>query len=224
VTGRRSAGRHEVAVGLGAYGAYLLARGLVWNDAGRARALRNARSIVDIERRLRIDIERRVQEVALRWPRAVDVLNAGYAVGNVGLAVGWLIRLYARRDPAFLAERRAAVFAFCGALPVFAAFPTAPPRMLDGFVDTLAARGLELDHPLLVRFYNPIAAFPSHHVAFACVTGAALARRARRPLARAAWRSYPAAVTLVVIATANHFVVDAAAGAALGAVARRAVR
>jgi hypothetical protein len=221
---RPISGRREIAIGLGAYGAYLLVRGLVWNDAGRARALRNARHIAALERRLHIDVERRVQELALRWPRAVDVLNAGYALGNVGLAVGWLIRLFARRDPAFLAERRAALIAFCGALPVFAAFPTAPPRMLDGFVDTLAARGLELDHPLLVRFYNPIAAFPSHHVAFALVTGAALAHRASGRFARTTWRAYPAAVTVVVIATANHFVLDAAAGAALGAVARRAAR
>jgi PAP2 superfamily len=220
----RMTGRREIAIGLGAYAAYLAVRALAWNDAGRARAVRNAERVVSAEQRLGVHVEPRVQSAALRWPRVVDALNAGYAAGNVALSVGWLMRLYARRDPAFAAERRAAVVAFLGALPVFALFPTAPPRMLDAFVDTMAVRGYALDHPFIVRFYNPLAALPSHHVAFAVVTGAAMARRTRRPLGRVAWWSYPAAVALVVVATANHFVVDVAAGAALGAAARRLAR
>jgi hypothetical protein len=214
----------EVAVGLGAYALYLGVRRLVWNDAGRARARRNAERLVALERRLRIDVEPRVQRIAARWPQLVHVLNAGYAAGNVGLTVGWLLRLFRRRDPAFHTERRAAVVAFGGALPLFAAMPTAPPRTLDGFVDTMAAGGLPLDHPLLVRCYNPIAAMPSHHLAFAVVTGTGLAARARGPVRRWALLAYPGAVAVVVVATANHFVVDVVAGAALGALARRLAR
>jgi hypothetical protein len=213
-------GRREIAIGLGAYAAYLAVRALVWNDRGRARALRNAERISELERRSHLDVERRVQATALRWPRLVHVLNAGYAAGNVMLSVGWLLLLFARRDAAFARERRAAVVAFTAALPVFALVPTAPPRRLEGFVDTM--RGL--DHPLLVRCYNPIAAMPSHHVAFAVVTGFGLAGRSRSRLGRAAWSSYPAAVTLVVIATANHFVLDAIGGVAIGTVARRVTR
>ena len=58
-------------------------------------------------------------------------------------------------------------------------FPTAPPRVLDGFVDTLSeVSGLDLEHPLLIRLYNPVAAMPTGlHVAFAVVTGAAMAAR-----------------------------------------------
>jgi hypothetical protein len=224
VAHREISGHREVVFGLAAYASYMVVRQFVWNDAGRARAVRNASRVAAIEHRLRIDVEHRVQGLAMRRPGLVDALNAGYALGNVGLTVGSLVRLFLRRDPTFLAERRAALFAFAGALPFFALLPTAPPRTLDGFVDTLAARGLALDHPRLVTLYNPIAAFPSHHVAFAVVTGSALASRARGPIRRAAWRSYPAAVTLVVIATANHFLVDTVAGAVLGFAARRAAR
>lgn len=213
-------GRREIALGLGTYAGYLVVRRFVWTDDGRDRAARNARRVAAIERRLHIDVERRAQSLALRRPGLIDALNACYAAGNVGLTVGWLLRLYCRGDLAYRAERRAALVAFGGALPFFAFLPTAPPRTLDGFVDTMAARGVALDHPLLVRFYNPIAAVPSQHVAFAVVTGLGLAHRARGPLRCLAWRSYPAVVALVVIATANHFVVDVAAGAALGAVAR----
>lgn len=224
VRGGTGAGWREAAGALAAYGAYLLVRRHVWNDAGRARATRNAQLVVELEQRAGLHVEPRLQRAALRVPRLVDVLNAGYAAGNVALSVGWLLRLHRRRDPAFTGERRAALVAFLGALPVFAAFPTAPPRTLEGFVDTMAQRGLSLDHPFLVRFYNPIAAMPSHHVAFAVVTGMGLARRARGPRRRAAWRSYPGVVAVVVMATGNHFVADVAAGAALGALARRFAR
>jgi hypothetical protein len=218
------AGRREVAIGLGSYAAYLLVRKLVWNDSGRRRAAANARRLVTFEQRCRVDVEPVVQRVALRWPLAVHALNVGYAAGNVALNVGWLMLLYHRRDPAFTRERCAAVISFAGALPCFAAFPTAPPRTLDGFVDTLAGTKLSLDHPLLVRFYNPIAAMPSHHVAFAWVTGLGLAARATRRRGKLAWYAYPGLVGLTVIATANHFVADVAGGAALGALARRLAR
>jgi hypothetical protein len=216
--------RREIAIGLGAYGSYLVVRKLVWNDRGRERAAANARRIVEVERALRIDVEPDVQRALLRVPGLVHGLNAGYAAGNVALSVGWLLRLYFKRDSAFVTERRAAVLAFVAALPFFAVFPTAPPRTLEGFVDTLGGEGTGLDHPLLVRLYNPIAAMPSHHVGFAMVTGIGLARRATSRGSRIGWTAYPALVAVVVIATANHFVVDVIGGAVVGAVARRVAR
>jgi membrane-associated phospholipid phosphatase len=110
------------------------------------------------------------------------------------------------------------LLAYLGAQPVFLAFPTAPPRSLPGGVDTLSAVSrLDLEHPLLLRLYNPIAALPSLHCAFAAITGASLAERGAGPLALA----YPPAVAFVVVATGNHYVLDTVAGAALGLAARR---
>jgi hypothetical protein len=217
-------GRSEAAIGFGAYAAYLVVRRAVWNDRGRERAAANASRIVDIERALGVDVEVDVQRALLRVPGLVHGLNAGYAAGNVALSVGWLLRLYFRGDPDFTTERRALLIAFGAALPFFVLFPTAPPRTLEGFVDTLGGNGSGLDHPRLVRLYNPIAAMPSHHVAFAVVTGFGLARRARTRAARAGWKAYPGAVAVVVIATANHFVADVIGGAVVGAAARRIVR
>jgi hypothetical protein len=216
--------RREVTIGLGSYAAYLLVRRMVWNPAGRRRATVNAERVVELERAIGVDTEHAVQQATLRFPVVVRALNAGYAACNVTLSVGWLILLFRRRDPAFHHERRAALIAFAGALPFFAAFPTAPPRMLDGFVDTMAGTKLALDHPALIRLYNPIAAMPSHHVAFACVTGVGLAARATRRTTKLGWYAYPVVVALTVISTANHFVADVAGGAALGAAARRLAR
>jgi hypothetical protein len=49
-----------------------------------------------------------------------------------------------------------------------------------------------------------------------------MASRTERPAAKAAAYAYPGLVSLVVAGTGNHYTLDALAGAALGAAARRA--
>jgi membrane-associated phospholipid phosphatase len=218
--GRLSVGR-EVVIGLGTYAAYLAARALVVSPDGRRRARRNAERIVRLERRLGIALEPALQRAALRRPRMLHLAGAGYAVFNVGFTLGMLAALFRARDPGYRRFRRAAVLAHAGALPVFVLAPTAPPRTLDGFVDTLASvSGVDLEHPFLVRFYNPIAALPSQHLSFAVVTAGLLAERSRSPGRRLAARAYPPLVALVVVTTGNHFVLDVVAGAGLGALAK----
>jgi membrane-associated phospholipid phosphatase len=221
---KRFSPAREVLIGLGLYACYLAVRHRVLTHEGRERARANAERIVRVERAAGVDIEPTVQRVVRGAPRLVAILNAGYAVANIGLSAGWLFRLFRARDEVFHRERRAAALAFAGALPVFLLHPTAPPRTLDGFVDLLAEQGIDIEHPILVRFYNPIAAMPSHHAAFAVVTGLGLAARRRTPLGRLVARSYPPAVALVVLGTGNHYLLDVAAGAALGAAARRLTR
>jgi PAP2 superfamily len=216
--------RRELALGLGVYALYLAIGRLVLRRNGRARARRNAERIVALERRLGLHLEPPVQRALLRCPRLVHGLNLGYGLFNVTLTVGWLLLLFRRRDDGFHRFRRACLLAHVGAQPVFLLLPTEPPRALDGFVDTLSeVSGLDLEHPFLVRFYNPVAAMPSLHVAFAVVTGAEIASRSDSALVRSAARAYPPLVATVVAGTGNHYVLDAVAGAALGVVARRLV-
>lgn len=218
----RSSVRRELSIGLLVYAVYLLVRKLVLDRHGRARAVRNAERVVVLEERLGLHVEPAVQRFLLRFPRTLQVLNVGYGVFNVGLTVGWLVLLHRRGDPGYGRLRRACVLAHLGAQPVFFLLPTAPPRALDGFVDTLAdLSGIDLEHPFLVRFYNPVAAMPSLHLAFAVVTAGAMAERASSPVAKAAAYAYPPLVAVVVAGTGNHYVLDAVAGAALGAGARR---
>jgi membrane-associated phospholipid phosphatase len=215
--------RREVLIALGTYVAYLAVGRHVLKHCGRERGRQNAERLVELEKRLGVHFEQRVQEVALRFPRAMHGASVGYAVANVTLSAGWLIRAFRRRDDDYHRERRAAVIGYLGALPVFLLLPTAPPRTLDGYVDTIAASGVDIEHPFLLLFYNPVAAMPSLHCAFAVITGSALAAR-RRGLRRLAWRAYAPAVALVVVATGNHYTLDVAAGYLLGAVARWVAR
>jgi hypothetical protein len=214
--------RREVTLGLFVYAVYLLVGRFVLRGDGRTRARRNAERIVALQRTLRLDVEPALQRAVLRFPRVVHGLNVGYAAFNVTLSVGWLVVLFRRRDPEYHRLRRACLVAHLGAQPFFLLFPVEPPRALDGFVDTLSeVSGFDLEHPLLVRLYNPVAAMPSLHVAFAVLTGAAMAERARTGMSKTAAYTYAPLVALVVAATGNHYVSDAVGGAALGVVARR---
>jgi hypothetical protein len=214
--------RREVTLGLVVYALYLLVRKLVLDRGGRERARRNAVRVVALARRLRLDLEPALQRALLRFPGLVLGLNVGYALFNVSLTVGWLILLFRRGDEGYRSLRRACLLAHVGAQPVFLLFPTAPPRVLDGFVDTLAEISrFDLEHRLLVRLYNPVAAMPSLHVAFAVVTASTMAARTESAGGKAVAYAYPGVVSLVVAGTGNHYTLDAFAGAALGAAATR---
>src|SRR5919197_3276165 len=209
--------RREVAIGLGVYAAYLLVRRLVVNDEGRRLAARNAERIVALERRLGVHVEPELQAWLLPRRRLVGGLNVAYVTLNVGLTVGWLVRLFRRRDPEFHRLRRAAVLATFGAQPAFLFFPVAPPRTLDHLVDTIAdVSGVDLDTGLIVQLYDPIAAMPSIQITYTVVTAAGIAHTSRSPLVQTLAPAYPPLVAAVIFATANHYVLDAIAGAALG--------
>jgi hypothetical protein len=222
---RSFSGRREVALGLGVYASYLLVRRFKANDDVRRRAALNAERIVALERRLDLHVEPALQTVLLPRRRLVAVLNVAYVTLNVGLTVGWLIRLFGRRHPEFHRLRRAAALATVGAQPVFLFFPVAPPRTLDHFVDTIAdVSGVDLDTGLIAQLYDPLAAMPSIHVTYAVITAAGIAATSDSAVARALAPGYPPLVALVVFATANHYVLDAVAGALLGFGALRLAR
>ena len=218
----RFSGRREAVLGLGAYAVYLGARALVVNERGRRRAEANAARVVALERRLGLHVEPRVQELLLPRTRTLRVLNVAYVTLNVAFTVGRLMHLFHRRDPDFHRLRRAAVVCIVGASPLFAAFPCAPPRSRDDFVDTVSSV-LDLDNGVVVKLYNPVAAMPSIHLAFAVVTAAGLQRSGSR-IVRARGVLDPPAVFGTGVATANHSVLDGIAGSALAAIALRVSR
>ena len=218
-------GRREVAIGLGVYALYLLASRRKRGERGRLQAAKNAERVVALERGLGIHVEPKLQELLLPHRKLLGVLNVAYVVSNAALTVGWLMRLYVRRHPAFHRFRRAAVLTTLACQPVFFFFPCAPPRSLDHFVDTVAdVSGFDLDSGVVAQLYDPLAAMPSIHVAYAVVTAAGVVEASESPVLRALAPAYPPLVAAVVFATANHYVLDAVAGAAVAGVALRLAR
>jgi membrane-associated phospholipid phosphatase len=102
------------------------------------------------------------------------------------------------------------------ALVAYAVFPTAPPRFMPewGFSDSVADfTGVEATSTSANLLFNPFAAVPSMHVAFALMLAFPMLRILRNRWLRAFWMVYPALVTFAVVATANHWWLDALLGA-----------
>jgi membrane-associated phospholipid phosphatase len=104
------------------------------------------------------------------------------------------------------------------ALVGYIVFPTAPPRFMPewGFIDSVSDfTGVHVSHASATAnaLFNPYAAVPSMHVAFALMIGWPLARLAKHRIVRVAWLLYPFLMAFVIVVTANHFIVDALLGA-----------
>jgi len=72
---------------------------------------------------------------------------------------------------------------------------------------------------LIASLANPYAAIPSLHTAYALIFGVSGVVLARRWWIRGMWALYPGLVVLSIVATANHFVLDAVAGATVAVLA-----
>ena len=82
------------------------------------------------------------------------------------------------------------------------------------------------DSVTINNLFNPYAAVPSMHVAFALMIGIPLSRLVKWRALKVFWATYPLLVVFVIVATANHFIADAVLGAAaagIGALAARAL-
>ena len=157
--------------------------------------------------------------------------------GSLEFAVSWtywnseftvvgstLLFVYLRRNEAFSRFRNWILLANVLGLVGYALLPTAPPRLFPdfGFGDMLADfGGLNHGSGLVELAANPYAAMPSLHAADALIVGVTMALVCRRLVFRVLWALWPAWVWFVVMATGNHFWLDCAAGALLGAHHRR---
>jgi membrane-associated phospholipid phosphatase len=141
-------------------------------------------------------------------PAILAVLSFLYLWGHVPATVGALVWARLERPEAFPVARDVLLTTQVLVVSTYVLVPTAPPRMRFEHVDTGG---------LVSLLQSPYAAMPSGHVAFAVVVAGLLATQVRA-LRVIAWL-YPAVVTAVVIATANHLWLDAAAGTATAATA-----
>jgi membrane-associated phospholipid phosphatase len=199
-----------------AYGGYRIVRGLVEND-GTA-AFQHAREVIQLERTLHVFVEPSIQAWASSSHFVMQLASWVYVNAQFSVTVGALLFLYVHRNGSFYFVRNMLLIGMAIALVGYAVFPIAPPRFLPewGFVDSVSdMTGLRLSHSsaLFSDFVNPYAAMPSMHVAFALMIGWPMARLSRWRLARILWLGYPFLIAFVIIATANHYVVDAVLGA-----------
>ncbi|HKH17206.1 MAG TPA: phosphatase PAP2 family protein [Solirubrobacteraceae bacterium] len=206
-----SGARTQIALFLLAYLVYSAARWLMVGDLAAAQD--HAAWIVDLEQDLGVATEGSVQE-ALTGTWMLWLLNHAYIAAQLVVVPGALIFLYRRSRPVYHRLRNTILATWLISVPVYAAFPVAPPRLADmGLVDTISEQtGFAMDSNLTTAFYNELAAVPSLHVGFAVAVGIAVAAAVRNPLVKAAALLWGPAIGLAVVATGNHFVFDIAAG------------
>lgn len=206
----------QLALFAGAYYLYRLVRGLTDGSAGVAFA--NARDLVAIERDMGLFFEAGLQDWVQRNAHIVlDAANWMYVNSHFVVTTTFLIWLYLFRNESYYFVRNMFMIAMGLALVGYLVYPTAPPRFLPewGFDDTVAQFvGREAANSAGV-LYNPYAAVPSMHVAFALMIGIPAMQLVRHHALKAAWGLYPLVVTFVVVVTANHFWLDAALGVAV---------
>jgi hypothetical protein len=208
----------EGAAVLALYGLYELARGLVVGDL--VQALGNTRDLVALERSVGLFVEAEVQDAVHALPGLIDLLGISYLTLHLAGTIAVLLWLHQRRPAAFPLVRSTLVIASALALIGYVVFPTAPPRLSGiGIVDTVSGAHVDLNSGLVSSLYNPYAAVPSMHVGYALVVAASLFRYSGRVVGRVIGALYPLYVLLVVVATGNHFLVDALAGATVVGVA-----
>ena len=177
------AARKQIGIFALAYLLYSAARYLTIGDLGAAKA--NADWILDFEHHLGVADEASVQ-TALTGTWALWLLNHLYLAAQLVVLPGSLIFLYHRSRPLYERLRNTILATWLISIPVYAAFPVAPPRLADiGLIDTITDQtGVALDSGLTTSFYNELAAVPSLHVGFAVAIGIALAAAIRHPVAK----------------------------------------
>jgi uncharacterized membrane protein YkvA (DUF1232 family) len=206
----------QLSLFVSAFLIYDLVRGFV-EGRGTA-AFAHARELISIERTLHVFVEPSVQT----WASGSHLVMVGaswlYVNAQTSITIGALLYLYLRHNRNFYFVRNMLLIAMPLALIGYIVFPTAPPRFLPewGFIDTVAdVTPVNVSHSSasMSMLFNPYAAVPSMHVAFAIMIAWPLARLARRSAARVLWVLYPFLMTFVIVVTANHFILDALLGA-----------
>ena len=208
----RLGGWRETALMLGAYGAYNAVRAAFGGSLEEGR--RNAERVERLERRLRIDVEERWQRAFERRRLGMPIWSGFYLVSQVVALPLSVFLVHRLRPGAYPFVRAAALISWSAGLVWYATQPVAPPRLMDHGPDDTVSRDtpVDLDSRLVRLTYNPIAAMPSLHVGLAPIVGGALALLAPRRAAPLVLVGYPVAVTVSVIVTGNHYVLDVAGG------------
>jgi membrane-associated phospholipid phosphatase len=204
----------QIVLFCGAYWLYRVARGLV--DGRAAEAFENARHVIAVERDLGLFFEPAVHAWASGSALVIDAASWMYVNSHFAVTTVTLAWIYLRRNERFYFVRNMFLVAMAIALVGYVLLPTAPPRFMPewGFTDSVAAfTGVDAEKGSAGVLFNPYAAIPSMHVAFALMLGGTMMRIVKRRWAQVLWWCYAPVVMFVVVATANHWWLDGFLGA-----------
>jgi hypothetical protein len=192
-------------------------------------AFEHAKQLVRIERLMGLYQEHAIQHALLRYHPFISFENIWYGSIHFVMPVVVLVWLY-RKAPARYTRWRNVLFVVFGlGLLGFWLYPVMPPRLMPAhydFVDT-AWKYFGLGKPAHAdkkAFGNLYAAVPSLHLGWSSWCVFALYPQLRRWWSRALLVAYPFTITLAIVVTGNHWILDAVAGVVTTGVAYGMVR
>lgn len=214
---RRAAFLREVGLVLSAFFIYHIVRNIT--EGSLMYALAHAYDIADLERSLGVFVEPAWQAAIVGEQWLIDLFNVIYIWGHwpyIGLVAIWL---YVARPRTYSLFRNAVLISGGIGLIFFSVYPTAPPRLAAlGFVDTIVEHS-NFYHVLQPpQLTNQYAAFPSLHFGWNLLIGIALFREAKNSILRTLGVIVPTLMFLAIVMTANHYFLDALAGALIALV------
>ena len=181
----------------------------------RGRAL----DILTFEKSWRIDIESWLNDLFLRHDWIGVVASYWYATTHYFVTLGVLIWLY-RRGALYVIARRALVLASLMGLLFYLLMPTAPPRLVQGGYHDILSMHSDIgwwsqngSAPKgMGNITNELAAFPSLHAGWSLWVAIVLIMAGVPKIVQALGLAYALTMSVVIIGTGNHWVVDAVVG------------
>jgi PAP2 superfamily len=205
-------GGRELVILAVLYGAYSLVRNLMGDN--EAVAFENAHRIVSAEKALFIFHEPAIQD-ALDHGWIMAQLNSFYGIAHFTVTAGIMLWLYHRRA-SYSRYRNAILVTTLVALVGYLTFPLAPPRMLPeyGFFDAMARYGSPwtYENSAVGSISNQFAAMPSLHIGWALWCSWVIWKEGAFRWLRPVAVLYTSFVLLTIVATGNHYFLDAVGG------------
>ncbi|MCW2800759.1 MAG: inositol phosphorylceramide synthase [Aeromicrobium sp.] len=180
----------------------------------------HALDILTFEKGWRIDFESWLNDKFFQYDWLGVFGSYWYATTHYVVTLIVLIWLYRHSASQYVTARRALVLASVAGLTFYLLMPTAPPRLVEGgFHDILslhsnigwwsengsAPKGLG-------NVTNELAAFPSLHAGWALWVAIVLIRAGVPRIVQGLGVAYAATMAIVIVGTANHWVLDAVVG------------
>lgn len=207
----------EIALIGACYLAFALVKNLT-DPSPVLKAVTNGWGVLKLESALALNFEAAIQQIIGRISLGAMIATTYFYVAGMWLGlIAVAIYTFAKHRAVYLNLRRTFIFSMIFGAIVFALFPLAPPRFMPGLgmTDTVTLLGLDpAPHSDSAISYNRFAAMPSLHYAWALLVMIA-AFRVGGVWMKIAGFLYQAFMFIAIIATANHYVLDAVAAAIL---------
>ncbi|TVR71411.1 MAG: phosphatase PAP2 family protein [Sphaerobacteraceae bacterium] len=206
----------EITIVVGLFMAYFTTRGLV---SGRsADAFHNAHQLMQLQNWMGISWELSFQSLILQHDWLIWAANSIYVYTHMPALILFALWVFIWHHDRYPDVRNIFLGMLAAGLITYTLIPMAPPRFFtsSGFVDTLAAYSpVDYHQNSIEMLYNPYAAMPSLHVGFAVFVGIGVIAIGRQRRHWILGTIFPILMSLAVVGTGNHFVLDVVAGAAL---------